>query len=146
MSGFPVFKRHHGVWEGTYTLIDLQGRILDQHKSRLRIEVKKDGTYFQRNTYTWPDGRQESHEFPGVFHDGALHFDTPRLKGRSLECTEDIIVLYWNYNHKPADSLAEIITLISDTRRVRTWQFIEDGHLTKLMAIEENKISDDPNA
>ncbi len=146
MNDFPVFRRHHGLWEGTYSLLDLNGRLLDRHQSRLQCDIKADGSYFQRNTYTWPDGKHEVFEFPGAFRDGALHFDTPRLKGRSLECTGDIIILYWNYKERPEDTLAEIITLVSDTRRVRTWQFIENGHLTRLMAIEENKVSEDPYA
>jgi hypothetical protein len=35
----PVIVRHEGDWIGTYTVIDLQGNILDRHASHLRVEL-----------------------------------------------------------------------------------------------------------
>lgn len=139
MSDFPVFKRHLGVWEGTYTLLDRDGRKLDHHKSRL--EIGRNGKdYFQRNIYTWDDGRTQTLEFPGTFKDGRLWFDSPRLKGDAVEVGNDIIVLTWFYKDKPLDPLAELIRLLDDAHRVRTWQFIEDNRFTKVMFIEEFKV------
>ena len=141
MSDFPVFARHKGVWEGSYTLLDRDGNVLDRHKSRLEIEMDEP-KYFQRNIYTWDDGRSESIEFPGEFRDGRLWFDTPRLEGSAVEVDDDIIVLTWHYKDKPADSLGELIRLLDDNNRVRTWQFVDDGQFKKVMVIQERKVSD----
>ncbi len=139
MSDFPVFERHMGVWEGTYNLLDCEGKLLYTHQSRL--EIGRKGTeYFQRNIYTWPDGKVESNEYPGKFADGRLWLDIPRLKGSAVEVGTDDIVLIWNYKENPAMQMAELIHLVDDTHRCRTWQFIENGKLTKVMAITEEKV------
>jgi len=141
MSDFPLFQKHHGTWEGTYTLIDRRtGEILDRHKSRLTCEV--DGTKWrQTNLYTWEDGRSDEKTFEGLFEDGRLVFDTPRLKGEAVEADDKVIVLRWIYTHAPEDSYAEIITLESDTHRSRTWQHFEGGDFAKLTLIDEHKVS-----
>ena len=137
---FPVFARHAGVWEGTYTLIDAKtGEILDHHKSKLTCNTNGIDHYHQQNVYTWEDGRVETKEFPGEFKDGALRFDNPRLKGQAFEVDDDVIMLTWVYKDSPQDAYYEIITLESDTHRCRTWQHFENGEFAKLTVIDERK-------
>jgi hypothetical protein len=38
----PVLARHEGIWTGTYTLIDCDGKILDRHQSHLTCEFPAD--------------------------------------------------------------------------------------------------------
>ena len=141
MSDFPLFDKHVGAWEGTYTLIDRRtGAVLDQHKSRLTCEIEGT-TWRQTNLYTWPDGRTDEKQFEGTFEDGKLKFDTPRLVGEAVEADDKVIVLRWVYTHAPQDDYAEIITLESDTHRSRTWQHFENGDFAKLTLIDENKVS-----
>ncbi|MEM7355844.1 MAG: DUF3598 family protein [Acidobacteriota bacterium] len=141
MSDFPVFDRHIGVWEGTYTLIDrASGEVLDQHKSRLSCSI--DGAkWSQRNEYDWADGRREDKAFDGDFRDGKLVFDTPRLKGAAVEADEKTIVLRWVYTHEPSSDYSEIITLVDDNHRSRTWQHFENGDFTKLTIIDERRVA-----
>ncbi len=137
---YPVFDRHLGVWEGTYTLMDTRtGEVLDRHRSRLTCKLDGDD-WWQRNEYTWDDGRAETREFGGRFIDGVLTFDTPRLKGEAVEADDITIVLRWIYTHEPETSYSEIITLESDTHRCRTWQHFESGRFAKLTVIDENKV------
>jgi len=139
---FPVFARHAGVWEGTYTLMDAKtGEILDRHKSCLTCTTNGIDQYHQQNIYIWDDGRVETKEFPGGFSDGALRFDNPRLKGEAFEVDANTICLFWVYKDSPQDSYAEIITLESDTHRCRTWQHFENGEFAKLTVIDEWKVS-----
>jgi len=79
MADYPVLSQHFGAWEGTYALIESRtGEVLDRHQSR--IEVWRDGTrYFQRNIYTWADGRQTSVEFPGELRDGKGSHGDPHM-------------------------------------------------------------------
>jgi hypothetical protein len=39
----PVLVRHEGDWVGTYSLIDLEGNILDKHESHLTCQFPEDG-------------------------------------------------------------------------------------------------------
>lgn len=139
IEGFPVLSRHLGAWEGTYTLMDVNGKILDHHKSR--IEIRYDGVrYFQRNIYTWEDGRVENLEFPGDLRDGRLWFDTPRLIGSFMEVGTDDGVLTWNYKNAPNQQLTELIHLVNPSERCRCWHYMEDGKITKVMLINESKV------
>jgi Domain of unknown function (DUF3598) len=139
---FPVFLRHAGIWEGTYTLMDAKtGEVLDHHKSRLTCKTNGIDEYSQQNVYTWDDGKVETKEFPGGFSDGALRFDNPRLKGIAFEADADTIILTWSYKDGSNDKYAEIITLESDTHRCRTWQHFENGVFAKLTVIDEQKVA-----
>lgn len=141
MSEFPVFDRHLGVWEGTYTLLDARtGEVLDRHNSRLTCKIDGD-QWWQRNEYTWDDGREEIKEFGGLFQDGKLLFDTPRLQGEAVEADDITIVLRWVYSHEPDNGYSEIITLVDDTHRSRTWQHFENGAFAKLTVIDERKVA-----
>lgn len=140
MSDFPLFDKHIGVWEGTYTLLDRRtGEVLDRHKSRLTCSI--DGTdWHQTNLYTWDDGRSEEKKFSGKFEDGRLLFDTPRLRGEAVEADEQCIVLRWVYTDAPEDRYAEIITLEDAAHRSRTWQHFEKGDFAKVTLIDEKKV------
>lgn len=141
---FPVFEKHHGVWEGTYTRMDARtGQILDHHRSRLTC-IKRGDEWFQRNEYMWDDGRTETKEFPGVFAAGALRFDNERLCGEAREVDDQTIVLRWIYKDRPHEEYSEIITLVDDRHRARVWQHFEHGQFTKLTVIDERKVSDQP--
>ncbi len=140
MADFPVFERHLGVWEGTYTRMDAAtGEIVDRHKSRLTC--MRDGTaWSQRNEYTWDDGRTEVQEFGGTFQDGRLSFDTPRLVGEAWEVDDDTIVLRWVYRQEPDHQFSEIITLESEDHRARIWKHFEKGAFAKLTVIDEKRV------
>jgi hypothetical protein len=142
LEAFPVFARHMGVWEGTYTRIDTRtGEILDKHKSRLTCKILEDGSYWQQNEYFWDDGKTEVKVFPGEFKDNALKFDNERLKGEAFEVDQNTIVLTWVNKHEPDVRYAEIITLESDSHRCRVWQHFENGEFTKVTVIDERKVS-----
>ena len=135
-----AFARHVGAWEGTYTRIDREGRVLDRHASRLECRIEGD-RYFQTNRYTWPDGRSEVKQFEGTFvADGRLAFDTARLKGLAQDADGRAITLHWTYAHEPENEYYEIITLVDDTHRARTWQHFERGEFVKLTVIDERKV------
>lgn len=140
-SQYPVFARHVGEWEGTYKLIDVtNGTILNQHRSKLTCKMFGEDSYHQSNEYFWDDGRIIVLDFPGVFRDGALCFDTSRLIGKAYEVDDKTICLLWQYKDNTENQYAEIITLQSSTHRCRTWQHFENGVFTKVTVIDEHKI------
>lgn len=114
--------------------------ILDHHRSRLTCVTNGIDSYHQQNLYAWDDGREEVKEFPGEFEGGWLRFNNPRLRGQSCEVDPNTIFLTWVYKDQPNDFYSEIITLVSDTHRSRTWQHFENGEFTKLTIIDERKV------
>lgn len=140
----PVFDKMLGVWEGTYTLLDIKGSLLDHHRSRL--EIYRDGDKLcSRNIYTWEDGRSLMLPFSSmrINEEGnQFYVQSDRLDGVMQEVGNDIIILVWTYKDQPQTRMCEIIRLISDQHRARTWQYIENDHLTRVMMIEEYKVAD----
>jgi hypothetical protein len=146
-EGMPLLAKHEGEWEGTYTYVNPAGEVVDQHASHLRCAFPDDGgefEYHQTNTYTWPDGRTEVHEFPGKYDGfGRMRFDTDRIAGWTWGLDENVIYLSWVYKAKGEDlRLFELIVLSDDGKnRCRTWQWVRDGQIEMRTLINETRVS-----
>ncbi len=136
-----LFPLHVGTWEGTYTRLDEKGIIIDQHKSRLTLRLEGNA-WSQKNEYTWENGKKEVHDFGVSYFDsnGIITFDNQRIKGSSWEA-DKVIILHWTYVEKPGSNLYEIITLLGDGHRMRTWQHSLNGQFIGLTMIEEYRVS-----
>jgi hypothetical protein len=135
-----LFPKHHGIWDGTYTRLGADGKVMDHHKSHLTLTL--DGKVWkQTNEYTWESGKREFHDFGTSYFDDNDHlqFDNPRIKGEAWE-SENVIILWWTYKDQPGSMLYEIITLIDDKHRMRTWQHSRNGVFEGLTMIEERKV------
>jgi hypothetical protein len=140
----PLLARHEGEWHGTYTFVDREGTIIDQHRSVLHNTFPEDGSapYFQTNDYTWDDGREEHLEFPASYADGKIHFLTDRMDGYAWEIDDHCIVLTWRYVKDPTVTLYELIHLDdSGTNRTRTWHWLKDGVCFQRTLINEKRIA-----
>lgn len=140
----PLLARHEGEWEGTYTYVDASGEIVDQHRSHLTcaFPTEESGVdYHQINRYEWDD-KEEVHDFPAVYRDGEIWFDTERIRGHAWEVDENTVVLTWVYKGSDEDlSLYEMIQLSPDgNRRARTWQWFRDGEIFQRTLIDERRI------
>ncbi len=147
-EGMPLLAKHEGEWEGVYTYVDRDGKIIDQHRSHLTCLLPAEGEfdYVQINRYTWPDGRSEEHSFPAAYDGhGHLFFDTERLKGIIWGLDENAMYLTWKYKSAdPADDqrLFEIILLSDDgQQRSRVWQWLEQGVCVRRTLINETKVA-----
>lgn len=137
----PVLARHAGVWDGTYTLVDPLGNVLDQHRARLTQSIEGE-LWLQKNEYFWSDGRAQTLLFPGRVSDRRLHFDTERLIGEAWEVGPSTIILNWTYKHDPGGFLYELINLTDgDTKRARVWQHFDGHELVRLTLIKEVRVS-----
>ena len=132
-----IFPHHTGVWEGTYTRLAPDGKIMWKHKSVLSLRL--DGNEWrQSNLYTFPNGKIEFHNF-GLSHfddNGVMTFDNPRIYGKSWE-SEGSIILWWEYKNEPGSKLYEIINTIEPKHRMRVWQHSRNGVFEGLTMIEE---------
>ena len=147
-EGMPLLARHDGEWEGVYTHVDRDGKVIDQHRSRLscRFPAGEEYDYRQVNTYTWPDGRTEVHEFPGRYDGyGRMTFDTDRLRGVTWALDETAIYLTWTYKStdpRVDQRLFELILLSPDGRhRTRAWQWLEHGVCVRRTLIDETRVA-----
>ncbi|WP_433213948.1 DUF3598 family protein [Microtetraspora malaysiensis] len=141
----PLLARHEGVWDGTYTYVDPDGKITDSHRSRLTCAFPEDAEwdYHQTNVYTWDDGRTEEHRFPGTYLGGGrCAFDTDRIKGEFWGVDDSTIYLSWIYKELETGlRLFELIVLSEDgNSRNRVWQWIKHGTCVQRTLINEKRV------
>ena len=147
----PLLAGQAGVWEGTYRYYDADGRLVDEHASRLTCRVAPgDGyDYHQTNLYTWADGRTDTREFRGRWHDDRLWFDDGPIEGWAAEDRFDpdrrTLLLQWRRRDEPGTRFYEMIQLDATLRlRSRIWQWIgADGRTRLRTLIDEHKVADD---
>ncbi|MCG2841640.1 DUF3598 domain-containing protein [Sandaracinobacter sp. RS1-74] len=145
-----LLARHEGVWEGVYRHYGADGKLADEHRSRVICRFPEEGgfPYHQTNIFSWADGRSEVQEIPAVYKDGKIWWDTGAVKGWATELVLDenhrSLVLYWQAAADPELYLYEMVQ-ISDCgkKRVRTWHWIRGGDLQSRTAIEEKLVSRD---
>lgn len=136
----PLLARTLGIWDGTYTRVDPDGRLLDRHRCRLTCSWQDDGTYLQVNEYSWDDGRRETFRFPATVSGGRLHFDTERILGDAWEIGPNTMVLNWVYKQDPSGFRWELITLSDDyNRKSRVWQHFDGSKLVAVTVIKEER-------
>ena len=140
----PLLARHEGSWKGTYVFVNRDSQIIDQHESLLECTFPESGAfpYFQRNSYTWADGKSEVSELPGTIKDTKLYFDTERIDGVCWEIDDNCIVLTWVYKADASITLTEIIILSpGDQHRTRTWHWFKDGVCFQRTLINEARVA-----
>jgi hypothetical protein len=148
-KGMPLLARHEGVWEGVYRYYDADGKLFDEHQSRLicRFPDNEEFAYRQSNHYTWADGRTETRHFPATYRDGRIYWDNELIIGWATEAKFDehqrTIMLHWTRKGEPGTYLYEMINTSDDGKhRSRVWQWLEHGKIKMRTLIDEVKVSD----
>ncbi len=139
----PVLIRHAGQWSGSYITVGVQGNIIDQHQSLLTCEFPegKSYPYFQTNRYTWSNGKVEEYQFPGVYRDKSLWFNTERIEGRAWETDDHIVILKFFYKGIPEAYVYEMIHISAcNNHRGRTWHWFKQGELYQRTLIQEIRV------
>ncbi|MEA5619434.1 DUF3598 family protein [Cronbergia sp. UHCC 0137] len=139
----PVLARHAGDWLGKYTIVDLTGKILDSHQSHLTCQFPENQpySYYQINRYTWENGKQEEHHFPGTYKDKVLWFDSERIQGKAWEVDDSTVILWFAYKAVPEMYLYEMIQISPDNNyRARTWQWFKNHQIYQRTLIQEERV------
>jgi hypothetical protein len=139
----PVLARHEGEWEGTYTLVDKTGKVLDIYPSHLSCQFPENSpySYYQINLYTWADGKQEEHQFPGTYQDKKLLFDTERIQCKAREFDDSTVILWFGYKQFPNMYLYEMIQISPDNNnRDRTWHWFKNDKIDQRTLIHEERV------
>ena len=140
----PLLARHEGEWVGEYIHVNVKGEVIDRHASRLQCTFPGDGpfAYYQTNTYTWADGRQEVFSFPATLRESRIWFDTDRIEGSAWEIDDSTIILTWRRKDLEGASLYEMIQLSACGRhRSRTWHWLLHGELFQRTLIKETHVA-----
>lgn len=143
----PILARHEGEWAGEYIEVDTDAQVLDRFDASLSCQFPVDGeySYYQTNHYEWPDGTERVIEFPGIYDDGRLVFDTERIQGQAWEVEHDdrTVMLTWTRPDMPDSRFYEMIQINDDdNRRARTWHWFVEDKLEKRTLIEEQRVDD----
>lgn len=139
----PVLVRHEGDWVGTYTVVDIEGNIIDKHKSHLTCQFPEIGdyAYYQINRYEWNDGKREEHQFPGTYRDNKLWFDTERIEGYAWEIDDSTVILWFGYKTMPDMHLYEMIQISPcNNYRARTWHWFKKNQIFRRTLIQEQRM------
>ncbi|NET09344.1 MAG: DUF3598 domain-containing protein [Symploca sp. SIO2B6] len=142
-TAMPVLVRHEGQWAGRYITTNNDGQIIDQHDSLITCEFPegKDYPYFQTNRYQWSDEKVEEYQFPGLYRDNALWFDTERIEGKAWEADQSLIILWFSYKGVPNAYIYEMIHISEcNHHRARTWHWFKDGEIYQRTLIKEERV------
>jgi len=126
----PALLAHEGVWTGRYRSVDLDGRTVDEHASRVECVFPGDGPwhYLQRNRFEWADGRVRESEFGGRLAGERLVWDVDTFSGRAWTTDAGIVLLELERKDQPDTRFTEIIVLGDDgASRARSWHWFRNG-------------------
>lgn len=138
---FPAMRAHEGVWEGTYTHLDAQGREIDRHGARVVCEFPASGDpfYVQHIRFEWPDGRVREDRFDGRIEGERIVFDTDTFTGAAWE-SGALVLLHLDRKDEPGTHFVEIIVMAPDGRtRARTWHWFKGGVLVRRTLCDERR-------
>lgn len=139
----PVLVRHQGDWVGTYTVVDNEGNIIDKHHSHLTCQFPDNGEYpyFQTNRYQWDNGKTEEYQFPGIYREKKIWFNTERLDGYAWEVDNSTIILWITYKGVPDIYIYEMINISPcNNYRARTWHWFNNHQIVKRTIIKEERM------
>ncbi|BAZ39262.1 hypothetical protein NIES4101_52140 [Calothrix sp. NIES-4101] len=147
-----AFLNNCATWEGTAKRVNTEGKLIDEHLVRVKIEV--DGSqYSQTNTVRINTPREVTAKYFGNFCEGKLVFPltdevytlggekASGFSGIAWAVTDDLIVYRGSRTvegHKTYYN--ELIALVDNNHRVRTTQVYEDGIYKLITVIEETKV------
>ena len=135
----PSMWDHEGIWEGNYQHLDLDGNIIDQHKSRVQCIFPDDGfpdnpnvVYRQHNHFEWANGQTYDMQFDGILIDEKIYWDTATFQGYGWSVANNMVVLDLQRKDEPGASFQEIIVIGNDkNQRARTWHWFKQGKCFK---------------
>ena len=139
----PVLVRHEGDWQGTYTIVDNEGNIIDKHTSHLTCQFTENAEYpyFQTNRYEWANGKKEEYQFPGIYRDKKIWFNTERLDGYAWEVDNSTIILWITYKGIADSYIYEMINISPDNNhRAITWHWFQNDQIVKRTIIKEERV------
>ncbi|MEM6834965.1 MAG: DUF3598 domain-containing protein [Pseudomonadota bacterium] len=149
-TDMPILSSNEGVWTGWYRHYDPDGKLFDEHRSKLICRFPDDGPvpYHQTNVYQWDDGKIEVRDFPATYKDKRVWFDNDLIYGWAAEVPLDeynrTTMLNWVRKGEDDLYLYEMIHNSDCGKfRSRVWQWLKGGKIHMRTLIDETKKTDD---
>ena len=143
IQDMPVMLKHEGIWQGSYTHVDIHGKVIDQHDSKVICEFPTSGesAYTQHNHFTWSDGTSKQVSFPGQQQGNRIWWDTETFSGYGWESGADTVMLKLDRKDIPGAYFLEVIILSENNiDRARTWHWFKDGQLFQRTLCDERRV------
>ncbi|PZM95900.1 MAG: hypothetical protein DIU79_06345 [Actinobacteria bacterium] len=127
-----------GVWEGTYTVLDLSGKIIERFPSKQ--EGRMEGTQWTERVIYLREGQEPYEHFYHATVDGDnVVFHNPDMWGETSRVGEEAIIFSFGWKARPNERIIEVSRPEGDYRS-RVWQHFIDGKLSKITVIEERRV------
>ena len=134
----PQIDAHLGTWKGTYRYYDAEGTLWKKHESVLNLR-RECNRWIQSNEYIYEDGRHEKLLFEGdISEQGVLRYTIGRVQGKAWGIENGLVLLQWSFVGKD-DTNTEIINLLDENNRMRSWQLSEAGKPKGFVQITETR-------
>ncbi|MGW5158193.1 DUF3598 family protein [Nonomuraea wenchangensis] len=138
MSIADILRDMSGVWEGTYTVLDATGALVERFPSRQ--EGRMEGTDWTEKVVYLRAGQEPAvRHYRAVVDGDAVEFVDTEMWGTTSRAGEQAIVFTFGWNHRPQERIVEM-SMPQGDYRTRLWQHFEGGSLTRLTLIEERRV------
>ncbi len=138
MTIADILKGMHGVWNGTYTILEPGGTLIEQFPSRQ--EGRMEGTDWTEKVVYLKEGA-EPHvmNFHAIVDGDSVQFQDTRMWGSTVRAGDQGILFTFGWHDRPQERIVEL-SRRSGERRTRLWQHFEDDRLVRLTVIDEERV------
>lgn len=136
MTIADILASMKGVWEGTYTVVSADGKLLERFPSRQ--EGWLDGTDWTEKVVYLKDDGEVVQYFHAVVDGDEVAFGNDQIWGQTTRAGEQMIVFTFGWSGRPGERIVECSRPDGDYR-TRIWQHFEDDRLTRITMIEERR-------
>ncbi|MEM6499447.1 MAG: CpcT/CpeT family chromophore lyase [Pseudomonadota bacterium] len=148
MRRMPASGGMEGTWEGTFTRVDPEGKVLETFPTTIVATFLPDGheyDFHQLHIYRLGESNEQVIESYGKWNVDRLHFFNDRLEGwsKDLDLDDSGLTYAFTMNFKDGSgiSVSEIISQNPNNldERLRATQYMKDGKLLRRTLIEERR-------
>ena len=127
-----------GVWEGSYTVLDPKGGLIERFPSRQ--EGRMEGTQWtERVTYLREGEAPYEHYYHATVDGDHVDFHNTNMWGRTSRVGEEAVIFSFGWHERPEERIIEVTRPEGDYR-TRVWQHFTEGELSKITVIEERRV------
>ena len=128
-----------GVWEGSYTVLDPKGGLIERFASRQ--EGRMEGTQWtERVTYLREGEAPYEHYYHATVDGDHVDFHNTNMWGQTSRVGEEAVIFSFGWHERPQERIIEVTRPEGDYR-TRVWQHFTDGELRKITVIEERRVA-----
>lgn len=138
MTIAQILREMSGVWEGTYTVLDPDGSLIERFASRQ--EGRMEGTdWTEKVVYLREGSEPEARHYRAVVDGDDVRFVDDEMWGTTLRAGAQAILFTFGWDTRPGERIVEM-SMPDGDYRTRLWQHFENDVLSRLTMIEERRL------